>query len=85
MKEKIAVALAVLLIGMSVSACSGSGSNATDSDPSSTVSDKIPGDNDDELKDNSSIFSSSDDKNTLSSFVSSEKDMISSIVSGMEK
>lgn len=85
MKEKIAVALAVLLLGMTVSACSNGGSNATDSEMSSTINDTIPGDNDDSLKDNSSIFSSSDDKNSVSSFVSSEKDMISSMDSALEK
>ena len=75
MKEKIAIAIAVMLIGVSVSACTRNVDTGDDGKISSTASDRLPGDNDDGMKDNSSIFSSSDrsssDGNKVSSFISS--------------
>lgn len=90
MKEKIAIAIAVMLIGVSVSACTRNVDTGDDGKISSTTSDRLPGDNDDGLKDNSSIFSSSDrndtssDRNDMSSDENRVSSFISSTVSEMK-
>ncbi len=83
MKEKIAIAIAVMLIGVSVSACTRNVDTGDDGKISSTASDRLPGDNDDGMKDNSSIFSSSD-RNDSTSSGNGVSSFISSTVSEMK-
>lgn len=85
MKEKIAIALVVLSLGVMLSACD-MGTNDTESvnSTSSVSSGNIPSGNtdgnydDDSSKNNASNSSNLGDK--VSSFVSSEKEMIDSMV-----
>ena len=86
MKEKIVIALVVLSLGVMLSACDmGAGDTESVNSTSSVTSGNIPSDNTDGNYDNdSSKNNSSDNSSTLgdkvSSFVSSEKDMIDSMV-----
>ncbi|MBQ8868922.1 MAG: hypothetical protein IJ027_04295 [Oscillospiraceae bacterium] len=87
MKEKIIMALVVTMIAAVFSSCkANTDDNNTSSVPgtnntSSIVSDNIPNGNDDgEYDDDSSRNSSGNLGDDISSFVSSEKDMISSML-----
>lgn len=73
MKEKIAVAIAVVLIGLAASACTRS--NTDEGDTSSNRSDVVSNSSENRIE---SDLSS--DKNGVSSFVSSSMDAIDSMM-----